>query len=65
MEFIGKARIRIEHWVSHNEHHHEEYGAFVKQLEEAGKPESAKCIREMMEFTEKGTQCLRKALSSL
>jgi len=65
MEFVEKARIRLEHWITHNDHHHEEYEMFVDQLEEVEKKESAKYVKEMMEMTAKGTECLRKALKAL
>ena len=65
MDFIEKAKIKMEHWIDHNDHHHEDYDEFVKQLEKAGKNESAQYIREMMKLTEESTECLRKALSAL
>jgi len=65
MEFVEKARIRLEHWITHNDHHHEEYEMFVDQLAQVGKQESAKYVKEMMELTAKGTECLRKALKAL
>ena len=65
MEVVEKARIRLEHWITHNDHHHEEYEMFVDQLEQVGKKESAKYVKEMMEMTAKGTECLRKALKAL
>jgi len=65
MDFAEKARIRLEHWITHNDHHHEEYEMFVDQLAQVGKKESAKHVQEMMELTAKGTECLRKALKAL
>ena len=65
MDFAEKARIRLEHWITHNDHHHEEYEMFVDQLAQVGKQESAKYVKEMMELTAKGTECLRKALKAL
>jgi hypothetical protein len=65
MESIEKAKIRLEHWITHNEHHYEEYETFADQLEEAGKAESAKYVREMMTLTTKSTECLREALKHL
>ncbi|MFC1863034.1 hypothetical protein ACFL1Z_03680 [Thermodesulfobacteriota bacterium] len=65
MEFIEKAKVRIEHWMHHNEHHSEEYEMFAEQLEEAGKKESASSIREMIELTSKSSECLRKASDAL
>ena len=48
MEFVEKSKIRLEHWITHNDHHHEEYNLFAEQLEDAGKTESAKAIRKMV-----------------
>ena len=39
MDSVDKAKIRLEHWISHNEHHSEDYEGFIKELEEAGKAE--------------------------
>lgn len=65
MDFVEKARIRLEHWITHNEHHQEEYEVFAKQLQEAGKKESEENIRKMMRLAEESTNCLRKALKAL
>ncbi|MCU0595631.1 MAG: hypothetical protein MUC98_09255 [Desulfobacterota bacterium] len=39
MNFIDKARIRIDHWIHHSEDHSQEYVSFAAELEEAGKIE--------------------------
>ena len=65
MEFIEKAKVRLEHWISHNEHHEEEYEDFARQLENAGQDEAAGHIRKMMEFTRQGTDCLRKSVDAI
>ena len=65
MEFIEKAKIRLDHWKHHNDHHNEDYEAFADELEGAEKKESAKYIREMVEFTKKSTECLEKAIEYL
>ncbi len=65
MDSIDRAKRRIEHWITHNEHHHEEYEDFVKELDEVGKPESSGYIREMMALSLRSTECLRKALKAL
>jgi hypothetical protein len=65
MDFIEKAKIRLEHWITHNDHHQEEYEMFVEQLEQADRNESAKFIREMVELNSKSNECLRKALQAL
>jgi uncharacterized protein (TIGR02996 family) len=65
MDFVEKAKIRLEHWITHNDHHHDEYLMFADQLEEAGKKESAGYIREMVELSHRSTGCLRRALETL
>ena len=65
MDFIEKAKIRLEHWVTHNDHHKEEYELFAEQLEEAGKEESARQVREMIRLSVQGNECLRRALEAL
>ena len=65
MDFVEKAKIRLEHWITHNDHHQEEYEMFSEQLEEAGKNESAEQVRLMIELTSKSTDCLRNALKAL
>lgn len=65
MEFIERAKIMLERWITHNDHHTEEYGDFASQLEGTGKIESARYVREMIEFTSKSNECLRKALKAL
>jgi len=65
MDFIEKAKIRLENWITHNDHHHEDYDDFAKQLEDAEKGESARHIREMIELTVKSTESLKKALKAL
>ena len=44
MDFLKKARIRMEHWITHNEHHQEEYEMLAKELKRANKKESASCL---------------------
>ena len=65
MDFIEKARIRLENWITHNDHHQAEYEVFAEQLKEAVKIESSEHVREMMEMTAKSNECLRKALKAL
>ncbi len=65
MDFVEKAKLRVEHWLSHNEHHLEEYEQFAEQLEKEGKTESANHIREMANMTAGSTECLKKALEAL
>ncbi len=65
MDFIEKARIRLENWITHNDHHQEEYEMFAEQLEDVGKNESSEHVREMIEMTVKSSECLRKALKAL
>jgi hypothetical protein len=65
MDFVEKAKIRLEHWIAHSDHHYEEYAMFADQLQEAGKLESAEQIREMVDLSSRSTDCLRKALKAL
>ena len=65
MDFIEKARIRLEHWITHNDHHLEEYEMFAEQLEDAGMKQSATHIREMIDLSVKSNDSLRNALKSL
>lgn len=65
MEFEEKARIRMEHWLSHSGQHQKEYENFADELEQAGKAESAASIREMAALEARSTECLRKALAAL
>jgi hypothetical protein len=65
MEFIEKAKVRIAHWISHSEHHEEEYETFARELEGAGQSAAATHIREMIAATREGTDCLRRALEAI
>lgn len=65
MDFVDRARLRLEHWMDHNEKHREEYAAFAAQLEQAGKQASAVHVREMADLAGKSDACLRKALKAL
>ena len=65
MEFNEKAKIRLEHWIGHNEHHQEDYTQFADELESEGKKASAEFIREMIALTDKSTACLKNALKAL
>lgn len=65
MDFMEKAQIRLQSWITHNDHHQEEYEMFAEQLDGANKTESAKHIREMIELNSKSNECLRQALKAL
>ena len=65
MDFMEKAKMRLEHWLSHNDHHQEEYELFADQLEENGKSGAAGQIREMAKLASKSNECLRNALKEL
>jgi hypothetical protein len=65
MDVVEKAKIRITNWIHHNEHHKEEYDLFADQLEQEGKTESARHIREMAVLSEQSNECLKKALLGL
>ena len=65
MDSIEKARIRLENWIKHNDHHQEEYKAFAEELERLGKNESSKHVQKMIELMAKSNECLHKALKAL
>ena len=65
MDFIEKTRIRLEHWITHNDHHQEQYEMLAEQLETAGKNESSEQVREMIKMMVKSNECLRNALKTL
>ncbi len=65
MDFEEKARIRMEHWLSHGRSHLEEYRNFARELETAGKGASAAALEEMAQLTEQGLKSLQNALEAL
>jgi hypothetical protein len=65
VEFVERAKVRLRHWMDHNEKHREEYADFAAQLEQAGQPASAAHVREMADLVGKSNDCLRKALNAL
>jgi hypothetical protein len=65
MELTEKARIRIEHWLKHNESHLNNYREFAEELESAGLSVSAGHIREMISWSIESNQCLNNALNAL
>ena len=65
MDFQERAKIRIEHWLSHNESHVKEYEDFIQELEKEKKQACADHIREMIDFTVKSNDALRKAIAAL
>ena len=65
METVAKARIRLEHWIAHNDHHEGEYARFAEELEKAGFETAAAEVRRMIEFNAGSNECLRKALAAL
>jgi hypothetical protein len=65
VDLVEKARVRLNHWLAHNESHQEEYAKLAAQLEEAGKRASALQLREMVELSKRSDERLRKALAAL
>jgi len=65
MDFSEKASIRIEHWIKHNEDHLNEYEEFAKELDKAGKSETAGHIRNMATLMAQGDKSLQLALETL
>jgi len=65
MDFVQKAKIRLEHWISHNTHHIEEYKEFAKELRGAGKLESAKHVESVIDLAIRSNESLKNALRAL
>ena len=65
MDSIEKAKIRIEHWLKHNQDHLREYEEFAQELEKAGKKETAEHIRNMATLFAQGDKSLQLALETL
>ena len=65
MDLVEEAKIRIDHWIKHNENHVQEYEAFAQKLESADKDESARNIRVMMELISQSNESLKRALEAL
>ncbi|HDR16060.1 MAG TPA: hypothetical protein ENN79_11360 [Desulfobacteraceae bacterium] len=65
MKTAEKARIRLEHWITHNDHHESEYQEFARELENAGFTTAAAEVKRMIEFNAGSNDCLRKALEAL
>ena len=65
MDFQEKAKIRIEHWMSHNDSHVKEYEEFANELEKEGKKACANHIKEMIDLTVKSNEALKKAIGAL
>jgi hypothetical protein len=65
MNFQERAKIRMEHWVSHDQEHLAEYLEFAQQLNLAGLSESAAAIQEMAGCMAQGMDCLQRALAAL
>ncbi len=65
MDFCEKAKIRLQHWLSHNLHHIEEYRSFLEELEKQGQVESAKQLRYAIDLIEKSNEYLQNAIKSL
>jgi hypothetical protein len=65
MDFAEKAAVRLKRWITHNDSHQQEYQRFAAELDEAGKTESARQIREMVALSKRSNECLRRALEAL
>ncbi|MGD8562064.1 MAG: hypothetical protein PVG03_06000 [Desulfarculaceae bacterium] len=65
MDFSEKAKIRLEHWVAHDQGHLTEYKAFAQELSDAGLAQSAEAISDLAGCVEKGIACMQRALASL
>lgn len=65
MDLTEKAKIRIDHWIQHNESHEREYTTFAEELKSAGQSECAQHILELAKLTADGSKALRRALDAL
>lgn len=65
MDAREKAIKRLDHWISHNKQHCEEYEKFAQELEKEGHLESAAFVREIVPLTERATEFMQKALEAL
>lgn len=65
MDFFEKARMRMEHWMKHNQDHIREYEKFARDLEENGKNESAAEIFQMAGLLAQADEHLKKAVQDL
>ncbi len=45
--------------------HAQEYASFAKGLEDAGKIESARHLKDMIALSARSTECLKKAMKAL
>jgi len=65
MDYLEKAKIRMEHWMEHNDQHKNEYQDFANQLEEAGHKDSAEHIRKLADLTVQSNDSIKKAIEAL
>lgn len=65
MDALERARLRLEEWIHHSQHHKEDYERLAQELEALGKSESASSVRRMVELTSQGTESLKRALEAL
>jgi hypothetical protein len=65
MDFHEKAKIRLEHWVAHDQGHLTEYKAFAQELSDAGLAQSAEAINDLVGSVENGIDCMQRALAGL
>ncbi len=62
MEFKEKAKIRVEHWLEHNEKHYDEYINFAKELEKNGMIEEKKIMEKVAELTKEISSLFKKLI---
>ena len=65
MDFIERAKVKLEHWISHNTHHIKEYQELAEGLKGAGKLKSARHIESIIELTMRSNEILKDALRAL
>ncbi len=62
MNIKDKVKIRVEHWLEHNERHYEEYLNFVKELEEQGLEKEKEVIKKVADLTKQISSLFKEIL---
>ncbi len=63
MDFKEKLKIRVEHWLEHNDKHCEEYSNFAKELQEHGLSEQKQYLERVVDLTKEISSLFKKILS--
>ena len=65
MDEIGKSRIRLGHWIDHNEEHLKGYIQVAEALEKEGLAEASQAIRKAIGLIEEANREFASALALL